>query len=176
MESIIRDEIVAHLMKHNLLSNDQHGFVPGRDCITQLLLCLEDWTNMMENGESFDIIYTDFSKAFDSVAHERLLLKLEDVGIKGDLSHWIKTFLPRRKQCVNVSGVLSSWKDVISGIPQGSVLGPLLFVIFINDMPEEVKYNICKLFADDCKLYGSVKENDDNKMQIDITSLENWSK
>ena len=67
MESIVRDEIVAHMMKHNLLTNDQHGFVPGRDCITQLLLCLEEWTNMIENGVDFDVIYTDFAKAFDSV-------------------------------------------------------------------------------------------------------------
>ena len=72
MESIVRDEIVAHMMKHNLLTNDQHGFVPGRDCITQLLLCLEEWTNMIENGVAFDVIYTDFAKAFGSVAHERL--------------------------------------------------------------------------------------------------------
>ena len=82
MESIIRDAIVAHLMKHEVLSNEQHGFVPERTCITQLLICMEDWTNLVENGECFDIIYTDFSKAVDSAAHERLLLKLENVGIK----------------------------------------------------------------------------------------------
>ena len=174
MESIIRDATVAHLMKHGVLSNGQYGFVPGRNCITQLLLCMEDWTNMIENGESFDIIYTDFSKAFDSVAHERLLLKLENVGIKGDLLNWIRSFLTGRTQCVNVNGVTSSWKDVISGIPQGSVLGPLLFVIFINDMPEKVKFNICKLFADDCKLYGPVNDNDGNIMEIDFNNLENW--
>ena len=92
MESIVRDEIVAHMLKHNLLTNDQHGFVPGRDCITQLLLCLEEWTNMIENGVAFDVIYTDFAKAFDSVAHIRLLLKLENIGIKGDLLNWIRSF------------------------------------------------------------------------------------
>ena len=83
------------------------------------------------------------------------------MGIKGDLLYWIRTFLlSRRTQCVNVNGITSSWIDVNSGIPQGSVLGPLLFFIFINDMPEKVKFNICKLFADDCKLYGPVNEND----------------
>ena len=92
MESVVRDEIVAHMMKHNLLTNDQHGFVPGKDCITQLLLCLEEWTNMIENGVAFDVIYTDFARAFDSVAHERLLLKLENIGIKGDLLNWIRSF------------------------------------------------------------------------------------
>ena len=101
MESIIRDAIVTHFMKHAVLSNDQHGFVPDMNCITQLLICMEDWTNMVENGESFDIIYTDYSKAFDSVAHERLL-QLENVGIKGDFLYWNRTFLTRRTQCVNV--------------------------------------------------------------------------
>ena len=175
MESIVKDAIIAHLMKHGILSDEQHGFVPGRDCITQLLICMEDWTNMAEQGKSFDIIYTDFSKAFDSVAHERLLLKLEHLGITGDLLKWIRTFLTRRTQCVRVDGVESYWRNVLSGIPQGSVLGPLLFVIFINDMPDEVKLNICKLFADDCKLYGPVCENDGNKLQTDLRKLEEWS-
>ena len=160
MESIVRDEIVAHMMKHNLLTNDQHGFVPGRDCITQLLLCLEEWTNMIENGVAFDVIYTDFAKTFDSVTHERLLLKLENIGIKGDLLNWIRSFLSGRTQCVNVDRVMSNWWNVLSGIPQGTVLGPILFVIFINDMPEELKYNMCKLFADDYKLYGPVSTNE----------------
>ena len=110
--------------------------------------------------------------AFDSVAYERLLLKLENVGIKGDLLYWIRTFLIRRTQCVNVNGVTSSRKDVTSGIPQGSVPGTLLFVIIINDVPQKVKFNICKLFADDCKLYGPVNENDGNKMEIDLHNLE----
>ena len=87
--------IVAHLMKHGVLSNDQHGFVAERNCIMQLLICMKDWMNMVENGESFDIIYADFSNAFEFVAHERLLLKLENVGIKGDLLYWIRTFLTR---------------------------------------------------------------------------------
>ena len=175
MESIVRDAIVAHLTKHNILNDGQHGFVPGRDCITQLVLCLDDWTRTIENGDAFDIIYTDFAKAFDSVAHVRLLRKLESIGIKGDILNWIKTFLNGRTQRVNVDGKLSKWTKVISGIPQGSVLGPLLFVIFINDMPDEVKFSVCKLFADDCKLYSTVV-GADNKLQEDLTKLEEWSK
>ena len=143
MESLIRDEIVEHMVKQKLLSDFQHGFVPGRDCMTQLLLCLEEWTEMMGIGMPFDVIYTDFAKAFDSVAHERLLTKLNSIGIKGDLSKWVKSFLCGRTQCVNVEGTTSEWKEVLSGIPQGSVLGPILFVVFINDMPEEVKYSTC---------------------------------
>ena len=117
----------------------------------------------------------DFSKAFDSVAHGRLLRKLDNVGIRGDLLKWVKSFLSGRTQCVNVEGVTSEWKDVISGIPQGSVLGPLLFVIFINDLPYEAKYNVCKLFADDCKIYGGVNTTSQNKLQLDLNNLERWS-
>ena len=85
LESIVRDTIMAHMMKNNLITDNQHGFVPGRNCITQLLVCLDEWTSMMESSEEFDVIYTDFLKAFDSVAHERLLVKLQNNGIKGDL-------------------------------------------------------------------------------------------
>ena len=115
---------------------------------------------MLEENEVFDVIYTDFAKAFDSVAHQRLLVKLESIGIKGDLLNWVRSFLNGRKQCVKVNGVTSGWKDVLSGIPQGSVIGPLLFVIFINDMPNEVKFNLCKLFADDrnCMEKSSIME------------------
>ena len=173
MESIVRDAIVSHMMINNLFAEQQHGFVPKRDCITQLLLCLEEWTAMVECGKPFDIIYTDFSKAFDSVPHKRLRVKLESYGIKADILRWIRSFLTGRTQCVNVDGVRSGWKKVVSGIPQGSVLGPILFVIFINDLPEEVFFNFCKMFADDCKLYGAV--NQVNLMQADLTNMERWS-
>ena len=176
MESLVRDAMVEHLIKNGLFTDDQHGFVPDRNCITQLLICMEEWTQMVENGDCFDVIYTDFSKAFDSVPHERLFLKLESLGIKGDILNWIKSFLRGRTQCVRVDGAYSSWKDVVSGIPQGSVIGPILFVIFINDMPDAVKHNFCKLFADDCKLYGKVENTGINLMQSDLTSLEEWSK
>ena len=176
MESIIRDAIVTHLVDNGLLSKDQHDFVPDRNCITQLLVCLEDWTRRLEEGKSFDVIYTDFSKAFDSVPHERLFLKLEAMGIRGDVAKWIKSFLRGRTQCVNVDGEHSTWRDVLSGIPQGSVLGPILFVIFINDLPTQVKHNMCKLFADDCKLFGDVAPGEINTIQSDLSNFEEWSK
>ena len=176
MESIVRDALVTHLMKNNLITDNQHGFVPDRNCITQLLICMEEWSKMIEEGDCFDVIYTDFSKAFDSVPHERLFLKLESLGVKGDILNWIKSFLRGRTQCVNVDGAHSSWKKVISGIPQGSVIGPILFVIFINDMPDSIKHSLCKLFADDCKLYGKVAPVKENIVQKDLTNLENWSR
>ena len=176
LESIIRDAIVSHLMKNGLITDDQHGFVPKRDCITQLLVCIEDWTRRLEESKAFDVIYTDFAKAFDSVPHERLFLKLDAIGVSGDVLKWIKSFLRGRTQCVNVDGIRSTWRDVLSGIPQGSVLGPILFVIFINDMPSHVKHNMCKLFADDCKLYRDVKQGEVNTVQMDLDNFEEWSK
>ena len=96
MESLVCDAIIDHLVKNNILVDAQHGFVPRRDCMTQLLLCIEHWTTMIENGSAFDVIYTEFAKAFDSVAHKRLLIKLEAMGIKGNVLNWIRSFLTGR--------------------------------------------------------------------------------
>ena len=134
---------------------------------------MEDWTHMLERKEAFDVIYIDFSKAFDSVPHQRLQIKLYNIGIRGYVLKCIKSLLTGRTQCVNVERDFSNWGEVTSGIPQGSVIGPLLFVIYINDMPNEMKNNICKLFADDCKLYGARLL--DGKMQSDLERLEEWS-
>ena len=175
MESIVRDKIVMHMEKNNLFSPKQHGFVPLRNCMTNLLICMEHWTTMIENGLPIDIIYTDFAKAFDRVPHHRLLQKMKNLGIIGRMGNWIKAFLTGRTQRVRVEEELSSWKSVKSGIPQGSVLGPTLFVIFINDMPDVIN-SMCQLFADDAKIFSSVKSLDDNKtLQDDINKLTEWS-
>ena len=168
-ERVLRKALVTHLEGLDLIPNSQHGFRAQRSTLTQLLAYWDNVLECLEKGETVDVIYTDFSKAFDSVPHERLFLKLEAMGIKGDVLYWIKSFLRGRTQCVNVDGTKSTWRDVLSGIPQGSVIGPILFVIFINDMPSEVKHNFCKLFADDCKLYGNVKLDEENSMQLDAS-------
>ena len=130
---------------------------------------------MVENGESIDIIYTDFAKAFDSVPHQRLLEKVRNFGITGNMHNWIKSFLSARKQRVCVEAELSSWACVKSGIPQGSVLGPTLFVIFINDMPDIVR-SVRLLFADDTKIFRSIKTTSDNNiLQEDLDAVINWS-
>ena len=124
--------------------------------MTNLLLALEDWSEALEFGYDMDVIYADFAKDFASVPHNRLLLKLKSLGIEGDVLNRIISFLTERRHRVTVDGELSDWVYVISGIPQGSVLGPTLFVIVINDMPN-VARNCLKLFADDAKLYSRIR-------------------
>ena len=152
MESLIRDQLMAYLTTSGILSCHQHGFRPNRSCTTQLLEVLEDWSRSIEVGNPIDTIYLDFQKAFDSVPHERLLRKLQAYGVTGYLLQWIRAFLSDRKQQVVVRGCRSEWVAVTSGVPQGSVLGPLLFLVYINDLPEVVSSSI-KIFADDTKLY-----------------------
>ena len=120
---------------------------------------MEDWSQYIEDDESWDTIYLDFAKTFDSVAHERLLQKVSAFGIRGSVLLWIRNFLTGRRQYVSINGESSSWKDVLSGVPQGSVLGPILFILYINDLPEIVSSTV-KIFADDTKLYNK----DSNKI------------
>ena len=138
---------------------------------------LEDWTAALDSGRSVDCIYFDYQKAFDTVPHERLLYKLSQYGIDAKIISWIRSFLTGRKQRVFVNGSSSHWSDVISGIPQGSVLGPLLFVLYVNDIPNLLSEGTSILmFADDTKLYRQIKSDDDAKsLQEDVSKLENWS-
>ena len=152
LESIVRDVLLQHFSSYNLLSNYQHGFIPGRSCVTQLLCVLDDWTRAMFEGHNTDVIYFDFSKAFDTVPHKRLIHKLKAYGINGKLLVWLQDFLSDRQQRVIVNSTFSSWRPVTSGVPQGSILGPLLFSIYVNDLPSIVS-SILFLFADDLKQF-----------------------
>ena len=116
MESIIRDKIVDHLMENELLCDEQHGFVPGRSCITQLLCCIEEWSSLLDQGFPIDIIYLDFKKAFDAVPHLRLLRKVHSFGIQGSIYKWLGNFLMGRRQRVTIGSDKSSWANVLSGI------------------------------------------------------------
>ncbi len=153
MESIIRDKIFEFLEANSLISTHQHGFVPGKSTTTQLVECLNYWHRSLDEGKVVDVIYLDFSKAFDTVSHQKLLEKLYSYGITGPILRWIEAFLTNRQQRVGVDGVYSNWSPVSSGVPQGSVLGPLLFLLYINDITDLNLSCYIKLFADDVKLF-----------------------
>lgn len=177
MEKIIRDSIVQHMTENNLFTPAQHGFIKGKSCLTQLIEFIEDISQAIDDGDTVDVIYLDFKKAFDKVPHQRLLLKLQKYGIKGKVHKWIKEFLSDRVQRVVINGIPSEWSKVSSGIPQGSVLGPVLFLIYINDMPDVIAV-IIKLYADDAKLYSRVplEVKERNQVQVSLDESVKWAK
>ena len=175
LEKIIREAIVDHMNTNNFFSRHQHGFRSGLSCVTQLLETIDDWTRILDEKKGIDVIYFDFQKAFDTVPHQRLLAKLHSYGIRGNILKWIKDFLGNRKQRVLLNGQSSNWEDVTSGIPQGSVLGPILFLVYINDLPDVVS-NYIKLFADDTKIYSAIDNiNSQENLQEDINNMSDWS-
>ena len=134
--------MMQYLMDNNIITHYQHGFVSKKSCFTNLLVAFEDWTAAVDLGYSVDVIYLDYSKAFDSMPHLRLTEKLKGYGIGGNLLMWLKSFLHGRSQRIVLNGIQSQWSEVTSGVPQGSVLRPLLFVLYINDIAEIVQCNV----------------------------------
>ena len=177
LERIIRDSITSHMKTNGLFSNKQFGFLSGRSTTLQLLKVLDNWTEILDEGGSIDAVYMDFMKAFDKVPHRRLLTKIHHYGIQGDLRAWICQYLSNRQQRVGINGTYSDWQDVLSGIPQGSVLGPLLFVIYINDLPEILSEGTeAFLFADDTKIFRRILGIEDcHAIQSDLNRLLDWS-
>nr|VZI40999.1 unnamed protein product [Spirometra erinaceieuropaei] len=151
MERIIKRELMRFLEQNHLLCDAQHGFRRGRSCLTNLLYCLEQWTRAIDEGNVVHVAYIDFKKAFDSVPHQRLLHKLSRIGVRGKLLKWIENFLVGRSQTVRLGGQHSAEVTVTSGVPQGSVLGPILFLIYIDDCIHGLDCKIA-MFADDIKL------------------------
>ena len=156
MASPITEHIKNHMVTNGFFSTFQYGFIPGRSAPLQLLTVLETWQESIEKGYDIDCIYVDFMKAFDTVPHKRLIVKMKCSGIVDPILGWVESFLSNRTQYVSVNGKCSELKAVTSGIPQGSVIGPILFVIYINDLPDVVNKYLY-LFADDSKIFNKIK-------------------
>ena len=160
----------------NILYELQHGFRERRSCETQVIMLVDELSKNMQMGKQTDLIRLDFSKAFDKVTHEKLLQKFHFYGIRRYTLKWIKGFLDNRKQSVVINGINSDSIPVSSGVPQGSVLGPILFLAYINDLPEQVRSRV-RLFADDTAMYRAVSSlSEANILQDDLSKLEQWEK
>ena len=176
LEHIVCSNIMAHLDEYKLLSDRQHAFRKGHSCETQLTTVINDWAKILDNRGQVDTFILDFEKAFDTPPHELLKSKLFSYGIGGKTLKRIDSFLCFRQQRVVVNGVKSDWAPVSSGVPQGTVLGPLLFSLYINDISSDIESEI-RLFADDCVCYREIKDEEDTmKLQRDIDRLGSWAR
>ena len=174
LKHIIYKQIMAHCEKHNILVNYQHGFRKSRSCETQLITVREEIAKWKDDRHNVDMLIMDFSKAFDTVPHQRLLRKLESYGIYGNLGNWLRHWLMARTQTVMLDGEASSPVNVKSGLPQGIVLGRLMFLLYINDIGPNITNSKVKLFADDCLLYRIVdSKEDESKFRDNLTELQN---
>ena len=175
MEHIIYHSIIPHLNSFNVLIENQHGFRSQHSCVTQLISLLEDLSYSMDHHQQTDVSLLDFAKAFDSVPHQRLLVKLKHYGITNNICHWISTWLTQRSQQVVLDGASSESVSVQSGVPQGTVFGPLMFLIYINDITESISSPL-RLFTDDCILYKTITtEEDAVQLQNDLDHLFAWA-
>ena len=179
MEKIVTKTIKSYLNKHDLITPCQHGFVSKKACVTNLLETYDILTTNKLNKKCSDMVLLDFAKAFDKVPHKLLLHKLSRYGLNSYILNWIHSFLTARKQRVILGNVHSNWTHVSSGVPQGSVIGPLLFIIYINDLPDNLTSTVL-MFADDTKLIATIDPSnhipDSLALQNDLNSVTDWTK
>ena len=171
-ERVLRRKMLEHMENHNLMNKTQHGYQSGRSTLTLLLEYCDSILTLLEQGHEVDVVYIDLANAFDKVDHDILISKLYKLGFRGKILRWIREFLKNRKQQVRVDGYLSDLTWVISGVPQGSVLGPLLFIIMMLDIDGSVSDTFLLSFADDTKLWQAAQEH--NQIQADNNMMVNW--
>ncbi|CAM4667170.1 unnamed protein product [Lepidochelys kempii] len=175
LEKILKKKVVKDIEVNGKWNKIQHGFTKGRSCQTNLISFFEKVTDFLDKGNAVDLTYLDFRKAFDTVPHGELLVNLEKMGINMKIERWIRNWLIGRLQRVTLKGELSGWREVTSGVPQGSVLGPVLFNLFITDLGTK-RGSVLIKFADDTKLGGIANtEKDRDILQEDLDDLVNWS-
>ena len=175
-ERLVKQAIVKHICYNNIMCPNQHGFTKHKSCFTQLLAHVEyAILNLLENADT-DVIYLDYAKAFDKVDHQILLKKLHCYGIRGKLLAWITSYLSNREQTVVINGKASRPAKVISGVPQGTVLGPIFFILYLNDINSCIKHSIASSFADDTRLKRTINKVEDTKLlQEDLNNAITWS-
>ena len=171
METVVKCDLITYQVSNNLINKHQHGFIAKHSTSSQLLERLNHWSASIDKKNHVDVCYINFKSAFGSVSHEKLLHKLSVYGILGNLLSLFLAFLLNLQQVVDINGAKSDPVAVLSSVPEGSVIGPILFLIYINDLCDCIKYSDCKLFADDLKLYYSIATNAvpaDNGLQSDL--------
>ncbi|CAH8482514.1 unnamed protein product [Dicrocoelium dendriticum] len=179
LERIVKEHLVSFLISHKLLSPSQHGFLKSRSCVTCQVDFLNHLTEAIDSGLQCIVIFLDMQKAFDRVPHKKLLCKLSKYGVTNPLYSWIQSYLVGRSQVVDINGYISSPRPVTSGVVQGSVLGPLLFLLYINDLVSVIQFGKPYLFADDLKVVytfpGSQRTAEVNNIQSDLEAIERWA-
>jgi hypothetical protein len=177
MESVLKEQLVSYLSDNSLISPNQHAFLTNHSTSSNLLECVHDWLVSLNSSRSTDIVYVDFSRAFDSIVFSKLLFKIRHYGICGKFLNWIEQFLSNRYQCSVIDNRFSASTPVISGVPQGSVLGPVLFLLFINDLDFVCSNDSrLKLFADDVKLYSETVNRSGGTLQQCLDKLCEWAR
>ena len=174
LEKLIAKHITVFVDQHNLLSVHQYGFRTGLSCTSQLIHLFHTWASALDNGKTTDDVFLDFVKACYSVPHKRLIHRVSQYGIQGQILHWLCDFLSNRRQQVVIDGSTSSWATVLSGVPQGSILGPLLFLLYVNEIPECIPCP-SDMFADDTLLHNSAPVNEVSiPIQAGLLCMSNW--